>query len=481
MHMASRQTNLNAPVAAPGAEPDAGSGSGSMSLPELRAIAVESLDPADVPTLRIKTDDDVRAWKLTRGYHDYGLFLRRLAESVVGCTLPHDVPSPDQGVQGVITLLDKLDGWIDEIPPLPTPQRFGNLAFRSWGKRLEEESTALLRALLPERLRAAVPCIEPYWLTSFGSFVRMDYGTGHETSFALFLLCLALLRFLTPEPAVERQVVLDLFVRYLRLCWRLQDVYKLEPAGSHGVWGLDDYNFLSYVFGSAQLRDQREIAVSAVLRPPLPPTNLYFLSIMRIHQVKSGPFHEHSSQLHSIATGVQHWHKVHSGLLKMYEAEVLGKRVVVQHIPLGGLLPWDVPKPHPQPPTHAHHHPHHPSRPSPTSAPFLNHAQAAATPAPWAAAAAAPPAFPAMPAYTPPPPRGARPVYAGYGYASATRAPGVSAGPIVPGRMPLGPTASTAARPSPGIAPTTMAPPPPPPPHIAGPPYDSGDTRGPDV
>lgn len=125
---------------------------------------------------------------------------------------------------------------------------------------MAQESTALLRALLPERLRAAVPCIEPYWLTSFGSFVRMDYGTGHETSFALFLLCLTLLRFLKPEPAVERQVVLDLFVRYLRLCWRLQDVYKLEPAGSHGVWGLDDYNFLSYVFGSAQLRG-RDVAV----------------------------------------------------------------------------------------------------------------------------------------------------------------------------------------------------------------------------
>ena len=65
--------------------------------------------------------------------------------------------------------------------------------------------------------------------------------------------------------------------------------------------------------------DQKEIPVDAVLRPPLPPTNLYFMSIMRIHQVKSGPFHEHSSQLHSIATGVQHWHKVHSGLFKMYE------------------------------------------------------------------------------------------------------------------------------------------------------------------
>ncbi|KAK7043878.1 Serine/threonine-protein phosphatase 2A activator 1 [Paramarasmius palmivorus] len=168
----------------------------------------------------------------------------------------------------------------------------------------------------------------------------MDYGTGHETSFALFLLCLTLVRFFRPEADEERELVLRVFLRYLRLCWRLQDVYRLEPAGSHGVWGLDDSHFLSYIFGSGQLRDQTEIPVSAVLHPPLPATNLYFMSIMRIHQVKHGPFHEHSSQLHSIAVGVPNWGKVNSGLFKMYEAEVLGKRVVVQHIPLGGLLEW---------------------------------------------------------------------------------------------------------------------------------------------
>ena len=84
--------------------------------------------------------------------------------------------------------------------------------------------------------------------------------------------------------------------------------------------------------------------MNAVLRPPLPASNLYFMSIMRIHQVKTGPFHEHSSQLHAIATGVPHWGKVNQGLLKMYDAEVLGKRVVVQHIPLGGLLEWDAPE-----------------------------------------------------------------------------------------------------------------------------------------
>ncbi|SJK99435.1 uncharacterized protein ARMOST_02736 [Armillaria ostoyae] len=173
--------------------------------------------------------------------------------------------------------------------------------------------------------------------------MRMDYGTGHETSFALFLCCLTLVRFLQPTPEEERDLVFCVFLRYLLLCWRLQDVYMLEPAGSHGVWGLDDSSFLGYIFGSGQLRDQTEIPVSAVLHPPLPPTNLYFMSIMRILDVKRGPFHEHSSQLYSIAKSVPNWGKVNTGLFKMYEAEVLGKRVVVQHLPLGGILEWNRP------------------------------------------------------------------------------------------------------------------------------------------
>lgn len=85
---------------------------------------------------------------------------------------------------------------------------------------------------------------------------------------------------------------------------------------------------------------------------------MYCLCIGRIDRVKQGPFHEHSSQLYAIATEVLNWDKVNTGLLKMYEVmrfascmrsenadwpgvtqgEVLSKRVVVQHIPLGGLV-----------------------------------------------------------------------------------------------------------------------------------------------
>ncbi|KAJ7044845.1 serine/threonine-protein phosphatase 2A activator 1 [Mycena alexandri] len=310
-------------------------------LAQLREVPPGTIRGLEPPTLKIQTDEDVETWRKSRSYQDYAIFLRRLNESVVGRDIPTTESSPSEAVGRIIALLDSLDAWIDEIPAQVSPQRYGNLAFRTWGKRLEEESDALLAKLLPADYAAVIPHIKPYLVTSFGSFGRMDYGTGHETSFALFLLCLTLTRFLKPEPDEERSIVLTVFPRYLRLCWRLQDVYKLEPAGSHGVWGLDDSSFLGYIFGSGQLREQTDIPVSAVLHPPLPLTNLYFMLIMRIRQVKHGPFHEHSSQLHSIATGVPNWGKVNSGLFKMYEAEVLGKRVVVQHIPLGGLLQWD--------------------------------------------------------------------------------------------------------------------------------------------
>lgn len=38
----------------------------------------------------------------------------------------------------MLAFLEKCSGWVDDIPPLEQPMRFGNKAFRTWLEKVEE-------------------------------------------------------------------------------------------------------------------------------------------------------------------------------------------------------------------------------------------------------------------------------------------------------------------------------------------------------
>ncbi|KAJ1677189.1 Serine/threonine-protein phosphatase 2A activator, partial [Spiromyces aspiralis] len=189
-------------------------------------------------------------WLQSRAYVEYKGFIETLNDSVTGKKVSEVGPLSERVIR-VVEMLNTVQGWIRELPPDTTrAQRFGNTRFRDWVKRLEEMSEMLLMDLLPERSHPAIVELKAYLEQSFGNSARIDYGSGHEMYFVVWLFCMSKIGYFAPSDGPA--MVLVLFSKYLDVVRDLQRTYNLEPAGSHGVWGLDDYQFLPYYFGSAQ-------------------------------------------------------------------------------------------------------------------------------------------------------------------------------------------------------------------------------------
>lgn len=184
--------------------------------------------------------------------------------------------------------------------------------------------------------------VSDYFMGSFGDFFRIDYGTGHEAHFAAWMLCLSKLGVFTE--ADREDLVLQVFNTYIRLMRKLQRTYWLEPAGSHGVWGLDDYHFLPFLWGAAQLIGHPVLRPKSIhdadVLEEFAPQYMYLASIKAILDVKRSSLAWHSPMLNDIS-GVKEWTKVAEGLVKMYRVEVMGKLPIMQHFLFGRLIHFE--------------------------------------------------------------------------------------------------------------------------------------------
>lgn len=288
------------------------------------------------PRKRIHSQTDLDQFSASPARRQLVAFVQAVADAITG--FPNSfATTPSPAVAAVARFLAQCLELVSEVPPIHQPMRFGNKAFRIWKQRMLLEIPALLDNLVPA---TAVADLTHYLSESFGNDTRIDYGTGHELNMVVFLLCLARLGAL--QTSDLRDVGLVLFVAYIRVMRRLQLEYVLEPAGSHGVWGLDDYHCLLFVLGSAQLRAHPSILPSSVLDDAVLAANaeefIYLEGIQFILKVKhTAPLAETSPMLCDISQ-LADWQRVHAGLVRLFEGEVLGKLPVVQHLYFGSVF-----------------------------------------------------------------------------------------------------------------------------------------------
>eukprot|EP01137_Pigoraptor_chileana_P031491 Opistho-2@19370 len=291
------------------------------------------------PMHEIFTPADVKSFLASEACDSLVAFVTRLGDSVIGKKITDAiVVSPT--VQGMIDTLSCMDEYIKDIPPITDHKsRFGNPAFRTWLTKVQDTIDDHLRNLVPEE---AIIEFRTYFTTCFGDFQRIDYGTGHELHFCVWMYCFEKIGKIGAEdyPAL----VLRVFNRYLKLMRNLQLTYWLEPAGSHGVWGLDDYHFLPFLFGAAQLVDHSHMRPKSIHNEETVAgfgnQYMYLGCIQFINQVKTGTLPWHSPLLNDIS-GAKTWRKVYDGMIKMYKAEVLSKRPIVQHLLFGSLFHFE--------------------------------------------------------------------------------------------------------------------------------------------
>ncbi|KAE8284765.1 Serine/threonine-protein phosphatase 2A activator [Larimichthys crocea] len=317
----------------------------SGSTPEDEGPEVTAANTFMIPKKEISMVPDMGKWKRSQAYADYMGFILTLNEGVKGKKLTCEY-KVSETVEKLLDLLGTLDRWINETPPVDQPSRFGNKAYRTWYAKLDQEAEALVSAVLPADKSAAAPEIAVYLKESVGNSTRIDYGTGHEAAFAAFLCCLCKIGALRVDDQLA--IVFRVFNRYLSVMRKLQRYYRMEPAGSQGVWGLDDFQFLPFIWGSSQFIDHPTLEPRHFIDEKVVNEHhqdyMFLDCIKFINEMKTGPFAEHSNQLWNISA-VPSWSKVNQGLIKMYKAECLEKFPVIQHFKFGSLLSIQPTKP----------------------------------------------------------------------------------------------------------------------------------------
>ena len=312
---------------------------------------------------KINSEKDVIHFKtLSPAYKNVQSYINELCDLILGTgnkILNHKYTIKNDTYRRCSDVLDELSNLCDttELEKTTASLRFGHIAFRDWYDNMKEKcrnylDKELAKEETDEQLKEE---LLTYLTESFGNRTRLDYGTGHELNFILFTIGLVIViqsqssqeKNLSPE-ILKKHVkehgwdIHALFAhKYLRLCRSVQKKFRLEPAGSRGVYNMDDYQFLPFLFGLAQLVDAKYICLKNFYDyeqvDMWKSDFIFFEAIDYILKNKRGPFNEHSYTLWCF-TSLGSWANIYRKVRVKFTEDVLSPFPIAQHLLFGEFI-----------------------------------------------------------------------------------------------------------------------------------------------
>lgn len=303
---------------------------------------------------------EVEKFKSSRAYQRLTEYLTMLDEQIQVKEVEGDTARAfDIGAasrptsDGVHAFLRAIAQMVEEVPLEQEDQRYGNCGFVKFMERLEKEGEGLIRQVFfANRASKDSETLHAYLKGSFGNARRIDYGTGHELHFFCLLVVLHRLELVNLK---EMFTALEHYFSVVRM---LLLKYRLEPAGSYGDFGIDDYQLLPFLFGTSQFCRRNDLVFLSLFEQGN--AGLCFVKALRFvhvhkkypalkypyeervekyqHEDISGEEMLQSSPLASTLKDVS-FTKLNKGMFKMYDSVVFSKRVVIQHFISSDHLP----------------------------------------------------------------------------------------------------------------------------------------------
>lgn len=223
----------------------------------------------------------------------------------------------------MLAIIDTVRNKIENTELEKGPHRFANSA----ALRIHKFVQCLdLNQFFKNKLNDTdIDALSLYFKNSFGNEIRLDYGTGHEINFLAFLYTANTVKLVSVH---ETHI---LFQEYFELIRLFIFKFNIEPAGSNGMFAIDDYNFLPFLFGSAEL-----ISTNLYFSDLFEKTNKNLMYAQAInfcqkHKCKliKTPFEKHSKVLYDMRE--MNWTQINEIVMRMIREKVFNRNVVMQH------------------------------------------------------------------------------------------------------------------------------------------------------